>query len=116
MYILNLYIISVNNSKLDLSAKIKSVTNQISVIREANRELRIENFVRGEANRESRIEILGLILANQIRQDESRDSPISAPRPPRFSKNFQRKLCRKRFRGKSECFDMFFVPVVISIV
>ena len=77
----NLYIIEVNNSKLDLSAKIKSVTNQNSVIREvvreANRESRIENFVRGEANHESRIEILGLILANQIRQDESRDSRIS---------------------------------------
>ena len=66
---------------MDLSAKIKSVTNQNSVIRElvreANHESRIENFVRGEANRESRIEILGLILANQIRQDESRDSRIS---------------------------------------
>ena len=66
---------------MDLSAKIKSVTNQNSVIREsvreANRELRIETFVRGEANRESRIKILGLILANQIRQDESRDSRIS---------------------------------------
>ena len=24
--------------------------------------------------------------------------------PPRFSKNFQRKLCRKLFRVKSECF------------
>ena len=68
---------------MDLSAKIKSVTNQNSVIREvvreANHESRIENFVRGEANRESRIEILGPILANQIRQDESRDSRISVP-------------------------------------
>ena len=66
---------------MDLSAKIKSVTNQNSVIREvvreANHESQIENFIRGEANRESRIEILGLILANQIRQDESRDSRIS---------------------------------------
>ena len=66
---------------MDLSAKIKSVTNQNSVIREvvreANHESRIENFVKGEANCESRIEILGLILANQIRQDESRDSRIS---------------------------------------
>ena len=78
MYILNPYI---TNSKLDLSAKIKSVTNQNSaireVVREANHESRIENFVRGEANRESRIEILGPILANQIRQDESSDSRIS---------------------------------------
>ena len=69
---------------MDLSAKIKSVTNQNSVIREsvreANRELRIETFVRGEENRKSRIKILGLILANHIRQDESRDSPISGLR------------------------------------
>ena len=69
---------------MDLFAKKQFVANQNSVIRElvreANRESRIENFVRGEANRESRIEILGPILANQIRQDESRDSPISGVR------------------------------------
>ena len=33
------------------------------------------------------------------------------PKPsPRFSKQFQRKLCRKLFCAKSECFDMFLVP------
>ena len=41
----NLYIIEVNNSELDLFAKIKSVTNQNTVIRELVR----------EANRESKI-------------------------------------------------------------
>ncbi len=37
------------------------------------------------------------------------------PRSPRFSKYFQRKLYRKIFRAKCECFGMFLVPLVISL-
>ena len=36
--------------------------------------------------------------------------------PQGFQKKFQRKLCRKLFCAKSECFDMFLMLVVISIV
>ena len=35
--------------------------------------------------------------------------------PPRFSKHFQRKLDRKLFRVKCECFGMVLVPLVISL-
>ena len=44
-----------------------------------------------------------------VRVSFSWEGGLSAP------KNFQRALCRKLFRAKSECFDMFLVPVVISL-